>query len=131
DDLASRPWAASRKPWHTVPELPITPADRAVGARIAHEFVVRREAGESTGELVVRYHGSAGHSFGAFMTREMILDLDGDANGYVGKSMEGGRVIVRGFGDVIEPIAGNACFYGARGGEGFIRGSAGERFGVR
>ncbi len=131
DDLVARPWVASRKPWHTVPELPITPADRAVGARIAHEFVLRREAGESTGELVVRYHGSAGQSFGAFMTREMILDLDGDANDYVGKSMEGGRVIVRGFGDVIEPIAGNACFYGARGGEGFIRGSAGERFGVR
>jgi glutamate synthase domain-containing protein 2/glutamate synthase domain-containing protein 1/glutamate synthase domain-containing protein 3 len=131
DDLVARPWVAPRKPWHTMPELRITPADRAVGARIAHEFVLRREASEPTGELVVRYHGSAGQSFGAFLTHDMTLDLDGDANDYVGKSMEGGRVIVRGFGDVIEPVAGNACFYGARGGEGFIRGSAGERFGVR
>ena len=131
DDLVQRPWTGARKPWHTSPELPIAPADRAVGARIAHEFVVRRTNGEHTGSLVIRYHGSAGQSFGAFLTEGMTLDLSGDANDYVGKSMEGGRVIVRGYGDRIEPVAGNACFYGARGGEGFIRGSAGERFGVR
>jgi glutamate synthase (ferredoxin) len=131
DDLVSRPWARARKPWHTVPELPIAPADRAVGARLAHEFAVRRSAGESTGDLLVRYHGSAGQSFGAFATEGMTLDLAGDANDYVGKSMEGGALVVRGFGAAVEPVAGNACFYGARGGEGFIRGSAGERFGVR
>jgi glutamate synthase domain-containing protein 3 len=131
DDLVPRPWNSQRKPWHTTPELPISPADRAVGARLAHEFVQRRNGHEETGDLVVRYHGTAGQSFGAFLTHGITLDLDGDANDYVGKSMEGGRIVVRGFGERIEPIAGNACFYGARGGEGFVRGSAGERFGVR
>jgi glutamate synthase domain-containing protein 2/glutamate synthase domain-containing protein 1/glutamate synthase domain-containing protein 3 len=131
DDLVQRPWSGTRKPWHTTPELPIAPADRAVGARIAHEFVMRRSKNEETGSLVIRYHGSAGQSFGAFLTDGITLDLSGDANDYVGKSMEGGRVIVRGYGDKVEPVAGNACFYGARGGEGFIRGTAGERFGVR
>ncbi|GAC1564612.1 MAG: hypothetical protein NVS3B17_20690 [Vulcanimicrobiaceae bacterium] len=140
DDLVPRPWLSARKPWHAIPELPISPTDRAVGARLAHEFVQRRVAGESTGELLVRYHGSAGQSFGAFLTDGITLDLAGDANDYVGKSIEGGRIVVRGFpgmncdDDVArpsEPVAGNACFYGARAGEGFIRGGAGERFGVR
>jgi glutamate synthase domain-containing protein 2/glutamate synthase domain-containing protein 1/glutamate synthase domain-containing protein 3 len=111
--------------------LSIGPADRAVGARLAHEFVTRREAGEAPAPIVVHYKGTAGQSFGAFLTGGLSLELAGDANDYVGKSMEGGRIVVRGFGDALEPVAGNACFYGARGGEGFIRGAAGERFGVR
>jgi glutamate synthase domain-containing protein 2/glutamate synthase domain-containing protein 3 len=131
DDLVPRPWTSQRKPWHTTPELPISPADRAVGARLAHEFADRRSRGEETGNVLVRYHGTAGQSFGAFLTDGISLDLGGDANDYVGKSMEGGRIVVRGYGDRQEPIAGNACFYGARGGEGFVRGSSGERFGVR
>ncbi len=140
DDLVPRPWAGSRKPWHATPELAITPADRSVGARLAHEFALRRTAKLETGTLLVRYHGSAGQSFGAFLTDGMTLDLAGDANDYVGKSIEGGRIVVRGFAvsnasdDVAsdaEPVVGNACFYGARGGDGFIRGGAGERFGVR
>ena len=81
--------------------------------------------------IAVRYHGSAGQSFGAFLTDGIALDLRGDANDYVGKSMEGGRIVVRGFRGALEPVAGNACFYGARGGEGFLRGAAGERFAVR
>jgi glutamate synthase domain-containing protein 2/glutamate synthase domain-containing protein 1/glutamate synthase domain-containing protein 3 len=126
DDLVSR--AAGVPQAHP---LTIAPADRAVGARLAHEWVVRRAAGEAPGEIAVHYAGTAGQSFGAFLTAGIILDLDGDANDYVGKSMEGGRVVIRGFGDAGEPVAGNACFYGARGGEGFLRGSAGERFAVR
>ena len=131
DDLVPRPWTTARKPWHTTPELPISPADRAVGARLAHEFAQRRSRGEDAGDAMIRYHGTAGQSFGAFLTHGITLDLAGDANDYVGKGMEGGRIVVRGFGERDEPVAGNACFYGARGGEGFIRGSAGERFGVR
>jgi glutamate synthase domain-containing protein 2/glutamate synthase domain-containing protein 1/glutamate synthase domain-containing protein 3 len=131
DDLVSRPWTAQRKPWHTTPELKISPADRAVGARLAHEFSERRTRGAEASDLLVRYHGTAGQSFGAFLTSGITLDLAGDANDYVGKSMEGGRIVVRGFELRDEPVAGNACFYGARGGEGFIRGSAGERFAVR
>jgi glutamate synthase domain-containing protein 2/glutamate synthase domain-containing protein 3 len=131
DDLVPRPWSKAADPDGAFTELPIRPADRAVGARIAHEFAVHRSEGESPGPVEVRYKGTAGQSFGAFLTDGMTLELDGDANDYVGKSMEGGRIVVRGFGRREEPIAGNACFYGARGGEGFIRGSAGERFGVR
>jgi glutamate synthase domain-containing protein 2/glutamate synthase domain-containing protein 1/glutamate synthase domain-containing protein 3 len=129
DDLVARPWITEQA--RAAPVLPIRPADRAVGARIAHEVVVRRNEGQPESVLEVHYRGSAGQSFGAFLTGGMTLDLDGDANDYVGKSMEGGRIVVRGFGERVEPIAGNACFYGARGGEGFVRGIAGERFGVR
>ena len=132
DDLVQRPWFSKREAWHAAPELPITPVDRAVGARLAHDFAERRATGAETGALNVKYHGTAGQSFGAFLTYGISLDLLGDTNDYVGKSMEGGRIVVRGFStDVVEPVAGNTCFYGARGGEGFIRGSAGERFGVR
>jgi glutamate synthase (ferredoxin) len=134
DDLVPRPWVGSRKPWHATPELAISPTDRAVGARLAHDFAQRRAEGLDTeGPLLVRYHGSAGQSFGAFLTDGITLDLAGDANDYVGKSMEGGRIVIRGFERSRdgEPVAGNACFYGARGGEGFVRGGAGERFGVR
>jgi glutamate synthase domain-containing protein 2/glutamate synthase domain-containing protein 1/glutamate synthase domain-containing protein 3 len=128
DDLVPRPWIAASD---DIPDLPIGPADRAVGARIAHELAVRRASGEAVAPVAARYHGSAGQSFGAFATTGMSLDLRGDANDYVGKSMEGGRVVIRGFGGALEPVAGNACFYGARGGEGFLRGGAGERFAVR
>jgi glutamate synthase domain-containing protein 2/glutamate synthase domain-containing protein 1/glutamate synthase domain-containing protein 3 len=133
DDLVPRPWAGSRKPWHLTPELAISPSDRAVGARLSHDFARRRAEGGETSPLSVRYHGSAGQSFGAFLTSDITLDLAGDANDYVGKSAEGGRIVVRGFDTSAdgEPVAGNTCFYGARGGEGFIRGGAGERFGVR
>jgi glutamate synthase (ferredoxin) len=133
DDLVPRPWIGARKPWHALPELAISPADRAVGTRLAYEFAARRAAGDDPGELRVRYHGSAGQSFGAFLTHGLSLELAGEANDYVGKSMEGGRIVIRGFekGRDNEPVAGNACFYGARGGQGYIRGGAGERFGVR
>jgi len=132
DDLVARPGG----PTHALParaELRIAPADRAVGARLAHELVGRRTNGEADASLAVRYTGSAGQSFGAFLTEGISFELAGDANDYVGKSMEGGRIVVRGFAGSVahEPVAGNACFYGARGGEGFLRGSAGERFAVR
>jgi glutamate synthase domain-containing protein 2/glutamate synthase domain-containing protein 1/glutamate synthase domain-containing protein 3 len=127
DDLVPRPWIA---PADAV-DLPIAPADRAVGARLAHEVAVRRAAQLPVSPIAARFHGSAGQSFGAFLTTGIMLDLRGDANDYVGKSMDGGRIVVRGFGGALEPVAGNACFYGARGGEGFLRGTVGERFAVR
>ena len=131
DNLVPRPWSAARKDPAAVPPLAISPTDRAVGARIAHEIAFRRANGQPVEPVAVRYRGSAGQSFGAFLTHGMTLDLAGEANDYVGKGMEGGRIVVRGFGNPAEPVAGNACFYGARGGEGFIHGGAGERFGVR
>jgi len=111
--------------------VPIGPADRAVGARLAHDIVTQRNAGESVGDQRRRYVGTAGQSFGAFLTGGLRLELDGDANDYVGKSMEGGTIVVRGPGAPGEPAIGTACFYGARGGFGYISGAAGERLAVR
>lgn len=111
--------------------LPITPADRAVGARLGAEIVRRRQGGETEASYRVRYRGTAGQSFGAFLTDGVHLSIDGDTNDYVGKSMEGGSIVVQGHGNPDEPAVGNACFYGARGGRAFIRGTAGERFAVR
>jgi glutamate synthase domain-containing protein 2/glutamate synthase domain-containing protein 1/glutamate synthase domain-containing protein 3 len=107
------------------------PGDRAVGARVAHDFAHRRAAGFATPPVRLAFRGTAGQSFGAFLTSGITLDLDGDANDYVGKSMEGGTIVVRGCGNPSEPAVGNTCFYGARGGEAYVHGAAGERFAVR
>jgi glutamate synthase domain-containing protein 2/glutamate synthase domain-containing protein 3 len=109
----------------------LRPADRAVGARLAHHIVSARNRGETLVEQVRRYTGSAGQSFGAFITDGLRLELDGEANDYVGKSMEGGTLVVRTPGAPDEPSIGNACFYGARGGAAYITGTAGERLAVR
>src|SRR5579872_3480589 len=109
----------------------LTPADRTVGARIANSIVVQRKEGEKVRPITLRYRGTAGQSFGAFITNGLTLELDGDANDFVGKGMEGGKIVVRSPGEPHEPAIGNACFYGARGGEAYVCGAAGERLGVR
>jgi glutamate synthase domain-containing protein 3 len=109
----------------------LRPRDRAVGSSVAHDIVVKRNADQPIVEQVRRYTGSAGQSFGAFLTSGLRLELDGDANDYVGKSMEGGTIVVRTPGSPAEPSIGNACFYGARGGHAYVTGTAGERLAVR
>jgi glutamate synthase domain-containing protein 2/glutamate synthase domain-containing protein 1/glutamate synthase domain-containing protein 3 len=109
----------------------ITPADRAVAARIAYDLTLRRMRGEHVAPAIYRYEGSAGQSFGAFLAHGLTLVLDGEANDGAGKGMSGGTIVVRGAGTSDEPAIGNACFYGARGGEAFVRGAAGERLAVR
>ena len=109
----------------------ITPADRAVGTRMAYDAVTRGARGERVAPATYRYRGSAGQSFGAFLAAPLALELDGDANDGVGKGMSGGTLVVRGAGHADEPAVGNACFYGARGGDAFVRGTAGERLAVR
>jgi glutamate synthase domain-containing protein 2/glutamate synthase domain-containing protein 1/glutamate synthase domain-containing protein 3 len=109
----------------------IAPADRAVAARIAYDLTLRRMRGEHVAPATYRYEGSAGQSFGAFLAAGLRLELDGEANDGVGKGMSGGTIVVRGAGTPDEPAIGNACFYGARGGEAFVRGTAGERLAVR
>ncbi len=84
----------------------------------------------------LKFNGSAGQSFGAFMPRGMTLELEGDANDYFGKGLSGGKLIVYPPKDstfVAEEniIIGNVALYGATAGEIFVRGMAGERFGVR
>ena len=85
----------------------------------------------------LRFTGSAGQSFGAFIPPGLTLELEGDTNDYVGKGLSGGRIVVcpprpsRRSRPHENVIAGNVALYGATGGEAFIRGVAGERFAVR
>ena len=131
----ARPALEARQPvWI---ETPIRNSDRTVGAMLSGQ-VARRygHAGLPDDTIHVRLNGSAGQSFGAFLARGVTLDLEGEANDYVGKGLSGGRLIVR------PPaasrrraeehiIVGNTVLYGAIAGECYVRGVAGERFAVR
>jgi glutamate synthase domain-containing protein 3 len=82
----------------------------------------------------VRLTGTAGQSFAAFLAHGVELELTGEANDYVGKGMGGGLVVIRrpaNDGSDVPILAGNTCLYGATGGELYIAGGVGERFGVR
>ena len=106
-------------------------SDRAVGARLGGELARRRHR---TGALrSYAFDGSAGQSFGAFLPDGVEFVLDGDANDYVGKSLSGGRIVIRPpADDAGAPVlAGNTVLYGATAGELYCAGSAGERFAVR
>jgi len=106
--------------------LPITNADRAVGARVAGHLVHAQQ------NVHVRYRGAAGQSFGAFSVDGMTLELEGVANDGVGKGMSGGTIILRPKSRRADDVlAGNAVLYGATGGRLFLAGRAGERFAVR
>jgi glutamate synthase (NADPH) large chain len=100
--------------------------------------VTRRwgRAGLPEDTICLQFQGSAGQSFGAFLPKGITLQLEGDANDYVGKGLSGGRLVV--FPPAASPfeahenvIAGNVLLYGATSGEAFIRGVVGERFAVR
>src|SRR6266705_2609733 len=120
-----------------VAELPIRNVNRVVGTIVGSE-ITRRYGVEGLPEDTIELHftGSAGQSFGAFMPKGMTFMLEGDANDYVGKGLSGGKIIVyppeqSTFVPEENIIIGNVAFYGATSGEAFIRGMAGERFGVR
>jgi len=111
----------------------ITNADRTVGARLGG--AVGLEFGEEAppGLARLRFTGSAGQSFGAFVSDGVELVLDGEANDYVGKGLGGGRLVIRApEDDAGDPVlVGNTVLYGATGGELFVAGRGGERFAVR
>jgi len=111
----------------------ITNADRAVGARLAGAIAHAVGSAAPAGRVRARFDGAAGQSFGAFLVAGVELQLEGEANDYVGKSMSGGRISVAPPpGDAGEPcLLGNTALYGATGGELYCAGSAGERFAVR
>lgn len=117
--------------------LPITNINRVVGTVVGSEISKRYgEEGLPEDTITLRFTGSAGQSFGAFVPNGMTLDLTGDANDYVGKGLSGGKIIVRAdehtqFASGENVIAGNIAFYGATSGEAYINGRAGERFAVR
>jgi glutamate synthase (ferredoxin) len=112
---------------------PITVTDRAVAARLGGAVARRFGTGRPPGRVRIVYRGSAGQSFGAFLTDGIELDLTGEANDYVGKGMAGGRIVMRPRQeDAPDPVlAGNTVLYGATGGRLFCAGLAGERFAVR
>ncbi|MCP9778895.1 MULTISPECIES: glutamate synthase-related protein [unclassified Cyanobium] len=115
--------------------LAIVNTDRSVGARLSGEIAARHGNTGFQGQLDLTYEGAAGQSFGAFVLQGMNVRLVGEANDYVGKGLNGGRLTVVPPAGVNDPgnqvILGNTCLYGATGGELFALGRAGERFGVR
>ena len=110
-----------------------------VGARVAGAIAERHgDAGLPPGSVRLRFTGTAGQSFGAFTCRGMHLELEGEANDYVGKGLSGGEITVRPFrranyADVSHQhlILGNTILYGATAGKLFAAGQAGDRFAVR
>jgi glutamate synthase (ferredoxin) len=118
-------------------QLPIRNANRTVGTILGSEVTRRHGAqGLPDGTISIRFTGSAGQSFGAFVPKGMDLTLEGDANDYFGKGLSGGRLAVfppasAKFKAEENILIGNVALYGATSGEAFIRGIAGERFCVR
>ena len=111
----------------------ISTADRTVGARLGCWAAKRWSPGRPPGTVSATFTGEAGQSFGAFLSEGIELNLTGEANDYVAKSMGGGRVTIKPpENDAGDPVlAGNTVLYGATGGQLFIAGRAGERFAVR
>jgi glutamate synthase (NADPH/NADH) large chain len=111
--------------------------NRSIGARISGEIARRwGNAGMSAAPLIVDLKGSAGQSFGVWNVGGLHLNLEGEANDYVGKGMAGGKIVLRphahsNFVARDTVIMGNTCLYGATGGELYAAGRAGERFAVR
>ncbi|KAK9458560.1 uncharacterized protein V1516DRAFT_643968 [Lipomyces oligophaga] len=118
-------------------ECEIINTDRALGATLSYR--VSRAFGEQglpTDTIHVNVKGSAGQSFGAFLAPGITLELEGDANDYVGKCLSGGRLIIYPPKDSVfkaeeNILIGNVCLYGATLGHCFFRGVAAERFAVR
>jgi glutamate synthase (NADPH/NADH) large chain len=116
---------------------PINNFNRSIGARISGEIARRwGNAGMSAAPLIVNLRGSAGQSFGVWNAGGLHLNLEGEANDYVGKGMAGGKIVLKPHARSIfvardTVIMGNTCLYGATGGELYAAGRAGERFAVR
>lgn len=115
----------------------LTNVDRSVGAMLSNE-VSKRFGSKGLPEDFIYFNlkGSAGQSFGAFLTLGITLELEGESNDYFGKGLSGGKLIVyppanSSFQAEENIIIGNVAFYGATAGEAFINGLAGERFAVR
>jgi len=116
--------------------LAVRNVNRTVGTMLGHAVTSAHPHGLPDNTIDLTLTGSAGQSFGAFLPAGITLQLEGDANDYVGKGLSGGRVVVRPEPDsALIPqdnvIAGNVIGYGATSGEIFLRGRAGERFAVR
>lgn len=118
-------------------ELPIVNINRTVGTILSNEIAKKwGQAGLPDDTVHFKFNGSAGQSFGAFLSKGVTLELEGDANDYIGKGLSGGKIVIyppenSSFAAEENIIVGNVCLYGATGGQAFYRGRAAERFAVR
>ncbi len=121
----------------TVVKMEVKNVNRTIGAILSNKIVTKHgPEGLPDGTIKAVLTGSAGQSFGAFLTSGVTLKLIGESNDYLGKSLSGGRIIVKTpeeslFAAHENIIVGNTLLYGATSGEAFINGVAGERFCVR
>jgi glutamate synthase (NADPH/NADH) large chain len=118
-------------------DLPIVNTDRTVGTILSNELAKAHGVGLLPEDTVkIKFTGSAGQSLGAFLAQGVSIELEGDANDYVGKGLSGGKLTIYPPKDsTFKPeeniLVGNVCLYGATGGKAFFRGVAAERFCVR
>ena len=118
-------------------EYAISNTDRSVGAMLSGAVAYKYgQKGLPDETINVKFKGSAGQSFGAFLTKGISFKLEGEANDYLGKALSGGRIAVMppvrsNFDAEENTIAGNTLLYGATSGEVYINGAVGERFAVR
>jgi glutamate synthase (ferredoxin) len=118
-------------------EFPIKNTDRSVGAILSNELSkIYGENGLPEDTLKLKFKGSAGQSFGAFATKGLTMQVDGNTNDYLGKGLSGAKLIIKTpeeatFVSHKNIIVGNVSLYGAINGEAYINGIAGERFCVR
>jgi glutamate synthase (NADPH/NADH) large chain len=133
----ARPALEGKRDVNVYIDMPIANTDRATGAMLSCEISKRYgDNGLAEDTINCTFRGSAGQSFGAFLTRGVTFRLEGDANDYFGKGLSGGKLVVvppqdSTFTPEENIIIGNTVLYGATGGEAYIRGMAGERFCVR
>lgn len=116
-------------------DMDVRTENRTVGAKVAHAITMAHPRGLPDRTVTIRLRGSAGQSFGAFCVAGLSLNLEGEANDYVGKGISGGEIVIKPSRsapfETPQVIAGNTLLYGATGGHLFAAGRAGERFGVR
>ncbi|HEX7037641.1 MAG TPA: glutamate synthase large subunit [Pseudomonadales bacterium] len=132
--LAEPALARGERVYH---ELPIRNTNRVVGGMLSN-LIIRRVGPQMLPDDTIhfKFRGSAGQSFGAWLAKGVTLEVEGDANDYVGKGLSGGRIVMyppreSRFAPEKNILIGNVVLYGATSGECFFRGQAAERFCVR
>jgi glutamate synthase (NADPH/NADH) large chain len=135
--LLEKAKAALEKEQKVYAEFNCINTDRTIGTILSNE-ISKKYKGEGLPDDTIhfKFTGTGGQSFGAFNTKGVTLELEGDSNDYFGKGLSGAKLIVypsqdAGFVPEENIIIGNVAFYGATGGSAYIRGKAGERFAVR
>lgn len=135
--LIKKSKAALEKKAKVIFETPVKSMNRSVGAMLSGQVAKRYgHAGLPDNTIHIKMQGTAGQSFGAFLSHGITFELEGEANDYVGKGISGGRIVIyppKNCPIVAEDniIVGNTVLYGAISGEVYFRGVAGERFAVR